>query len=293
MGRVSDESRMLGPFCVPYGEPYMNRRWYRIENAASQEADIFIYDVIAFYGVTADQFVKDLAKVTAKTINVRINSPGGDVFDGMAIFNALRRHDAKVVSHIDGLAASIASVIALAGEEVHIADNAFFMIHNPFALTIGTAAELRKTADVLDKVGGQILNIYRSKTGKTDAEIQQWMDSETWFNSGEAKVAGFIDNIVGGGDVQDAFNLSQFQFKHIPEPIAARARKRAPSHDDALIDDIRDFESFLRDEGGFSHAAAKRIAAAGFRARSEPRDEDDALLELRNAIEKRGQAFSK
>lgn len=254
------------------------RSWFRIENAASEEADVFIYDQIAWFGVSADEFVKDLNKITAKTINLRINSPGGNVFDGVAIYNALRRHAAKVVTHIDGMAASIASVIALAGDEIRMADGAFLMIHNPFAAAIGDSTELRRIADLLDKVAeASILSAYQRKTGVDKKQLQQWMDDETWFNADEAKEHGFVDVIEDQVDANAAFELVDiggFRYQRVPEQIAARARQGNPQPPETE----REFEAFLRDAGGFSRAAASAIASRGFKARSEPRDEDDALL---------------
>ena len=102
---------------------------YRIEAKADAEATVYIYDEVSWWGVSAQQFAKDLAAIKAETIHLRLNSPGGAVFDGMAIYNALKAHQAKVVVHIDGLAASIASVIAMAGAEVRMAENAFLLVY--------------------------------------------------------------------------------------------------------------------------------------------------------------------
>lgn len=180
----------------------------------SDEAEILIYDQIGASwfgdGVTAKQFVKDLAKIDATLLTVRINSGGGDVFDGLAIYNALRRHDAAVVTEIDGLAASIASIIALAGEEVRMADNAFFMIHDPSGMEWGTAEDMRKMADLLDKVGGSLVNVYAEKTGKASDELLDWMHAETWFDAEEAVEAGFVDSVVKGKKIEARADVSAF-----------------------------------------------------------------------------------
>jgi ATP-dependent Clp endopeptidase proteolytic subunit ClpP len=196
-----------------------HRSWYKIKAAAKASepdaVDVLIYDEISMWGVSAQDFVKDLQGVTAKTINLRINSPGGSVFDGTAIFNALKAHPAKVVAHIDGVAASIASIIALAGDEVRMSPNAFFMIHNPWGFSIGDAAEMRKMADVLDKIGGTLAKTYADKCGKPVSEVQDLMDSETWMTADEAKDAGFVDCIDGEDDEDEdlkaKFDLSGFR----------------------------------------------------------------------------------
>ena len=117
-----------------------NNTWYNMTAAEGEtSAEISIYDAIGSFDVNAKQFVDELKEINADTINLRINSPGGSVIDGNAMFNALQRHPAKVVTHIDGLAASMASVIAMAGDEVHMADNALLMIHNPWTFSMGDA----------------------------------------------------------------------------------------------------------------------------------------------------------
>lgn len=189
----------------------------------SDEAEVLIYDEIgeSFWGggVGAKQFVTDLREVSASLITVRINSGGGDVFEGLAIHNALRRHKAAIRVEIDGLAASIASVIALAGDEVCMADNAFFMIHDPSGIEWGTAEDMRKTADLLDQVGGSLANIYAEKTGKPIDEIQAWMNEETWFTAEEAHEAGFVDTVTKGKKLAASADLSGF--RNAPDQLKA------------------------------------------------------------------------
>ena len=127
-----------------------NKSWYSIENAATDEATIYVYDEISRWGVDAKQFVKDLNGVTAKTINLKINSPGGNVFDGCTIHNALKDHAATVNVQVDGLAASIASIIAMAGDKITMAKSAMMMIHNAWGGCCGNSCDMQKMADVLD-----------------------------------------------------------------------------------------------------------------------------------------------
>mgnify|MGYP001582012276 CR=1 FL=1 len=121
-----------------------------VRAAADNSAEIFIYDFIDDWGVKAADLVPQIAALKVDLITVRINSPGGNVFDGVAIYNALRQHSARVVVQIDAMAASIATLIALGGDELRMASNALFMIHDPSAITMGTATDHRKTADLLD-----------------------------------------------------------------------------------------------------------------------------------------------
>lgn len=256
--------------------PINNKRWYRIENAAKDEAKIYIYDVISWYGVSADEFVKDLNAVTAKTINLHINSPGGDVFDGMAIHSALKSHPAKIITKIDGLAASIASVIALAGDEIHIAKGGFFMIHNAFSGIIGDANDMRKMADVLDKITGSIAGFYADKIGKSEEYVLDKMNDETWYTAAEALDEGFVDVVIDGETAKAKFDLSVYN--NAPDSLNVEVEERS-------IETIRDFENFLRD-AGFSRNAAKAIAANGFRSDEDSRDEtpSDVSKETINAL---------
>jgi ATP-dependent protease ClpP protease subunit len=161
-------------------------------------ADILLFDEIGqgmFGGVTASDFAKQLSALgKVEDINVRINSPGGDVFDGLAIYNSLKAHPAPVNVRIDGLAASIASVIAMAGDTVEIAETALFMAHNPWSAVIGEANDLRKMADTLDLIKGQ-LQIAYARSGKTADELSAIMDAETWLTGAEAVSAGFCDSL--------------------------------------------------------------------------------------------------
>lgn len=241
-----------------------------VRNEAQDEAEILLYDEIGGFGIEANRFIAELKAVDAKTIHLRVNSPGGSVFDGVAIYNALKDHPAKIVTHIDSLAASISSVIALAGDEIVMAENAFMMIHDAWTLTIGSAAELRKVADVLDKVNASVLlPAYTTKTGKTEDEIKAWMADETWFTAEEALAAGFVDSIEKRSEVKAKFDLSVF----------AKA-PAALTESDAEITS-REIERLLRD-AGMSRKEAKAFVASGFDALSQ-RDAGDDEREVEEA----------
>lgn len=223
----------------------------RAEEGAS-EAEVLIYDIIGWPFIESRAFVAEINALEVETIHVRINSPGGNVFDGVAIANALKHHEARVITHIDALAASIASIIAIAGDEIRMSPNAFLMIHNPWTFCMGEAAQLRKDADVLDKIGESLAAAYRDRTGAADSQIKNWMDDETWFSAEEAAEHGFVDSIEGQSDAKAAFDLSVFA--KAPAALVAGDERPEPT--------IRVTERALRD-AGFSRSDAKAIAAMG------------------------------
>lgn len=146
--------------------------------------------------ITPKNFKTDLDSLgDISDLHVYINSDGGDVFAGQAIHSMLKRHKAKVTVHVDGLAASIASVIVMAGNVVHMPSNSMMMIHNPWTWTYGNSAELRKIADAMDKIGESIIAVYQEKTGMTEKKIKEIMDAETWLTAKDAKKLGFADEI--------------------------------------------------------------------------------------------------
>jgi ATP-dependent Clp endopeptidase proteolytic subunit ClpP len=196
-------------------------RWYAIQSSSDSEAEveISIYDEIGFGGVTAKDFMAEVKQFKGQHIHLRINSVGGSVIEGAAIYNALRRHKGGLTVHVDGLAASMASVIAMAGEEVYIADNAMLMIHNPWSMTMGDADDLRKEADILDKLKNTLVNAYARKTGMEAGDIAAMMDEETWLNATQSVAMGFADEIEDG--IEAAASLS---------PSIARARFDTFSH---------------------------------------------------------------
>jgi ATP-dependent protease ClpP protease subunit len=172
-----------------------NRVWYRIENHGTS-ADIYIYDEIGWFGCTAQDFVAALSQVNSSQMTLHINSPGGDVWDGIAIYNALLSHPAKVDVVVDGLAASIASVIAMAGDTVKMGVGAQMMVHEASGGAFGPAGFLRQTADLLDKATGNIAAFYARKAGGTVEDWLAVMAAETWYNADEAVSAGLADSIV-------------------------------------------------------------------------------------------------
>lgn len=170
--------------------------WYSIKNLADGTAEINIYDEVGYLGVTAQGFINELKTITADQISLRINSPGGEIFDGIAIMNAIRSHPAMVTTYVDGLAASIASVIAMAGDRVVMMPNSQMMIHDGSGLCVGNAADMRDMADLLDKQSDNIAAVYRDKAGGLAKTWRKRMQAETWYSAEEAVKAGLADEVA-------------------------------------------------------------------------------------------------
>lgn len=243
------------------------KKWFKIENKADK-SEVWIYEQIGedFWdgsGITAKGFQKELAGIKASQIDLHINSPGGLVFDGITIYNLLKQHPANVTTYIDGLAASIASVIALAGDRVVMAENALFMIHKASGMVFGNSDDMRDFAEKLDKVNGSIATTYTSKTKKEETEINEMMKAETWLTAKDALDAGFIDEISGDADMSACVKfipvMQKAKFQRIPEDIVAKKEKP----------DARTLERILRD-GGCSESMAKSILSSGYKG--EQRD---------------------
>jgi ATP-dependent protease ClpP protease subunit len=199
------------------------QKWYAIRPLAeNNETEISIFDEIGAYGISAQAFLRELALVPdSSRIVLKIHSPGGEVFDGGVIFNALKRHPGGVVCQIEGLAASMASVIACAGMPVRMCENGFFMIHNPWTIAMGDSSEMRDQAALLDKIRSNMVGAYAGKSSQPADKIIEWMDAETWFTAAEAKAAGFVDEITD--PLQAAASANRFKlfakFRNAPRNL--------------------------------------------------------------------------
>lgn len=212
--------------------------WYRITNATGEggtAAEVAIYDEIGWFGVTAASFLDELRAITATDINLRLSSPGGEIFDGFAIYNLLRTHDATVTTYVDSLAASIASVIALAGDKVIMQPHSQMMIHEGMGGAIGDATDMREMADLLDRQSDNIAAVYADKAGGTVAEWRDRMKAETWYFADEAVASGLADEVAGAAEPSDSkdqadktaakWDLSIFNFagrEYAPAPPTSR-----------------------------------------------------------------------
>jgi|7_EtaG_2_1085326.scaffolds.fasta_scaffold09923_5 ATP-dependent Clp endopeptidase proteolytic subunit ClpP len=202
------------------------------EEVVENTQDIFIYDMIGSGGLTAKQVVNELSKAGKTTpINLRINSAGGDVFEGIAIYNSLKKHQGHITVEIEGLAASMASVIMLAGDEVSASENSLIMIHNPSVGIQGDAKDLTKKAELLDKIKEQMVDIYSTRTGIKDTDIIEMMNAETWFTATEAMEQGFISNI---GEPIKVAAVNETVFSNAPSWVVDFKKKQNPN----IMDDI-------------------------------------------------------
>lgn len=213
--------------------------WYTIR-ARATGAEVLIYDEIGAYGVSAKGFLAELGALPDDApIDLRLNSPGGSVFDAVAIYNALKRHPGEITVWIDGIAASAASYIAMAGNEVVMPENAFLMIHDPSGLVMGTAEDMRATAEALDKVKGSLIQGYAAKSGKPDDEIAALMLAETWLDAKDALDLGFIDRIAEPVKLAASFDVARFR-NAPPELIEATSTPKEPAvpepHSESVAD---------------------------------------------------------
>lgn len=174
---------------------------------------VYVYDVIdSYWGASASLLVAALGDAGGGTVHLHINSPGGDVFEARAMAAAVVGYSGDVIAHIDGVAASAATYLALSANEVRMTDGGLFMVHNSWTLAMGNASELLSTAALLEKIDGTIAADYAKKTGASAEQIKAWMDAETWFTAQEAKDAGFIDAIDAStkADKKAQWNLSAY-----------------------------------------------------------------------------------
>jgi ATP-dependent Clp protease protease subunit len=217
--------------------------------------EILVYGEIGFE-VSGSAFVRELQSLANEPeVHVRINSPGGNLFEGLVIANAIKAFRGRLVTHIDAMAASAASLIAIAGQEVRMADNAFFMIHEPFTFGIGTADDFRSLADTLDKMGASFITQYMNRSGQNEETVKAWLKAETWFNAAEALEEGFIDELEGITEEEAAFDLSAFH--NAPEEL----KRMAASSSQNKTPTVRSIERALR-EAGLSRAEARKTASS-------------------------------
>lgn len=192
--------------------------------AKDGEAEIYLYDAIgAWFGVAAEDFVRELRGLDGvETIHLRMNSPGGDVFEGRAMATALRQVKAKTVCHIEGLSASAATYVAAACDEIEIADGGFFMIHEAWTLTLGNKRDHQQQIELLSKVDDGILDDYARRTGAERQQLIDWMEAETWFTAAEAVEHGFADRVLKTERDQNRrraqWNLAAYQ--NVPAALA-------------------------------------------------------------------------
>ena len=204
------------------------RSWYAIR-ARAEGAEVSIYDEIGAYGVSAKSFLADISALPEDgPLTLRLNSPGGLVFDAVAIYNALKRHAGPVTVWIDGIAASAASYIAMAGDEVVMPENAFLMIHDPSGLVVGTAEDMRAMAAALDKIKARLVAGYVAKSGAPEDDIAALMAKETWLDAAEAVELGFADRLAEPVRIAARFDVGRF--RNAPPAVVQAIEMRSWRH---------------------------------------------------------------
>lgn len=215
---------------------------FRVEAKADDdkdEATVYLYDTIVntdeeaewWGGVSPQAFVKALHEIKAGTIHLRVNSPGGSVFAGRAMEQALREHSAKVIAHVDGLAASAASFLIMGADEIHMAPGSFLMIHKAWTIAWGNETDMRKQADLLAQIDGSLAKTYATRSGQAEDEIADWMAAETWIEADRAVELGFADQVDAGAKASAAVTWDTSAFKNAPQPgqTTPRARQIDPA----------------------------------------------------------------
>lgn len=268
------------------GKP--GQSWYRIENLVQSPgtASIYLYGEIGMWGIEAGDFIRDLNQVTATAIELHVNSMGGEVFEGIAILNALRAHRATVTTYVDGLAASIASVIAMAGERVVMGRNTTMMVHEASAIAFGTAADLHAMGDVLDQQSGNIAAVYAEKAGGTVDAWREVMRAETWYTADEAVAAGLADEVDTSGapdraeppveEMVATFDLSVFRYagrENAPAPANIVPRNSAPAPEPAAVEPLAEPDPVAAEEPVAPEPAEEQPAPAAEPPAVEPEAE--------------------
>lgn len=220
----------------------------------NDEATIYVYDSIVasdadarfWGGVSAESFVKTVRDLKVKVIHLRLNSPGGDVFAGRAMEQALREHEAKVIVHIDGYAASAASFVAMAGDEILIGKGSFVMIHKAWTIAMGNANDFLDTASLLEKVDGTIAQTYADRTGQDVKAISKMMEDETWLTADEAVANGFADKIADEAVKNESSGIKWNMAAYDRAPTNANAKDEPQNNPQQLaqketvnVDDLR------------------------------------------------------
>lgn len=218
--------------------------WYRVRNLADV-TEVYVYDAIGEYGVTAQDFIAELRGIRSPRIDLHLNSPGGQVFDGIAIYNALVNHPAMVTTYVDAVAASAASFIAMAGDEIIMEKNARLMIHDASGLCVGNARDMRELADLLDSLSDTIAEVYADRAGGTVEDWREAMRAETWYPAAEAVSAGLATRIAGE-DKPPAQEKPQPENK-APEPPVGEPEQQEPPEQAVIGFELEEFQRMMKE----------------------------------------------
>lgn len=237
-------------------------KYWKMSVNNKDELDIYIYDQIGDYwgnSYSPKDLLEDIKAESFNKINLYINSPGGDVFDGVAIYNILQRvksdKNIKIDVHVDGMAASIASIIAMIGDNIYMPANSMLMIHNPWTYAAGNAIELRKTAEELDKICDSMKTIYLKRFNKTDEKLTELLDSETWLTADEALAYGLCDEVLEEVKIAAKFDDKAFRnYKNVPDAfLNAKNKEKLPEMDSETKVMIERINKTLKYEEVFSY----------------------------------------
>lgn len=268
----------------------------KFNNNADGSLDIEIYDVIGLWGMNVATFSARLKALKGKPVNLRINSPGGSITEGFAIMSVLRRHDGMVTAYIDGVAASMAGVVAMAAKRIVMPKNSFIMIHDPSATMQGTSEELRKAADVLDKMGEMLISAY-TRDGKVNRDVVAEMitgessTNEHWLTADECLALGLCDEVVqevaAAALAKHADYFENFAAKAVKNPPAMSAGGQAqqPNQNMKTIMTALGLNASASEEDGAQKATEikNRVATLEREAKDKEKAHADSLIEAKNA----------
>lgn len=227
------------------------KTWFSMK-AGDVADEIAIFDEIGFWGVTAKDFISQLKGLKGQSISLSINSPGGSVFDAIAMYNALRNSGKHITVRVMGVAASAASLIAMAGDKIVMPENTFMMVHNPLADTYGNAEDHREIADVLDKIGASLIATYCKRTGKSEDEVKALLDAETYLTAAEAVELGFADELEPVLAIAASFEIDR-----LPENVQdAFKNATEPTHEEPAVEEPAPVADTLADTVAAATAAA-------------------------------------
>ena len=269
-------SQILAAIAAQTVEPGVRNALPRIENSSGKRASIYLLDAVSQWTpANAKDFQQALAGITAPHIDLFINSPGGSVFEGIAIYNFLKTHPAHITVHVVGLAASIASVIAMAGDEINMSEGSLLMIHSPSIGSGGNSDQLRKNATLLDQIEESIIDIYVGKTKRTRLELKALLRKESWFNADEAIAGKFAHRTTSAIKAAAEWKASDFPglpvnaqaFASPLTPIPNTMNVNTPATAEAIAAEIIRQQAVKVPTGlsraiaGFQQAAAEKSAA--------------------------------
>lgn len=211
------------------------KNWYSIKAVSDAVAELSVFDEIGFWGVQAKDFVREVKAITAPTIKLYINSPGGSVFDAVTMFNALVMTGKTIEVHVLGIAASAASYLAMVGGKVVMPDNTFMFLHNPINGVYGNAEDMREMADVLDKIGASLTATYAKRFKGDEKALADILAAETYLTAAECLQYGLCDEVVPAVEA-----TAKFDVDHVPESVRAVAFKpAAPKATKTVADHIK------------------------------------------------------